>query len=187
MTVAGLLLAAGAGTRMGMPKALCRDADGTSWLQRSIGALVDGGCAQVTVVLGARADEARGLVPEGVDVAVAIDWDEGLAASLRAGLAALDQVADAAVLSLVDLNDVTSEVVARVVADGVEPDTLSRAAYDGRPGHPVVIGRDHWAGVAASAAGDFGARHYLDAHDVTLVECGDLATGEDADSPRWGA
>jgi len=181
VTVAGLLLAAGAGSRMGMPKALVRDADGTSWLRRSVAALTDGGCDAVTVVLGARADEARALVPDGVTVVVADEWADGMSASLRAGLAAMDD-ADAVVLTLVDLPDVTAEVVRRVVAQGAGRATLSRAAYDGRPGHPVVLGRDHWAGVAASATGDQGARPYLAAHDVALVECGDLATGEDRDS-----
>ncbi len=177
--VHGLLLAAGAGTRIGMPKALMRDADGTSWLQRSVAVLVDGGCDAVTVVLGARASEALPLVPDNATAVVADDWAEGMSASLRAGLAALGD-SDAAVLSLVDLPDVTAEVVRRV-ATGAGPSTLSRATYDGRPGHPVVIGRDHWAGVTASATGDFGARHYLDAHEATLVECGDLATGRDQD------
>ena len=181
MTVAGLLLAAGAGSRMGMPKALVRDADGTSWLRRSVAALTDGGCDAVTVVLGARADEARALVPDGVTVVVADEWADGMSASLRAGLAAMDD-ADAVVLTLVDLPDVTAEVVRRVVAQGAGRATLSRAAYAGRPGHPVVLGRDHWAGVAASATGDQGARPYLAAHDVALVECGDLATGDDRDS-----
>ena len=46
----------------------------------------------------------------------------------------------------------------------------------------MLLGRDHWEGVCASAAGDRGARDYLAAHDVTMVECGDLATGRDVDS-----
>ena len=64
--VRGLLLAAGEGRRMGMPKALVREADGTSWLHRSLAALRDGGCAEVTVVLGAGAAEARTLLDETV-------------------------------------------------------------------------------------------------------------------------
>ena len=60
---------------------------------------------------------------------------------------------------------------------------LARAAYAGEPGHPVLLGRDHWAEVAAHRHGDRGARDYLGAHDVTLVECGDLATGADQDDP----
>ena len=59
---------------------------------------------------------------------------------------------------------------------------LARAAYAGVPGHPVLIGADHWAGVAASARGDSGARQYLSTHAVDLVECGDLASGEDRDT-----
>ena len=60
---------------------------------------------------------------------------------------------------------------------------LARAAYDGEPGHPVLLGHDHWAGVVATAQGDRGARDYLADHDVLLVECGDLATGRDRDEP----
>jgi CTP:molybdopterin cytidylyltransferase MocA len=185
VTVAGLLLAAGAGTRMGMPKALMRDADGTSWLRRAVAALVDAGLEPVTVVLGAGAAEARPLVPDGVAVVVAEDWAEGMSASLRSGLAALGR-ADAVVVGLVDLPDVTAAVVRRVAADA-DRGTLRRAAYDGRPGHPVVIGREHWAGVAAAATGDRGARPYLAAREVGLVECGDLASGHDQATrdPGW--
>ena len=183
--VRGLLLAAGAGTRMGRPKALVTDPDGTPWLSRSVDALLRGGCGAVTVVLGAAADEAATLVPEGpVATVVAADWAAGMGSSLRAGLTALaDDPAAAVLVSLVDLPDVGREVVRRVLAAGGDgPQALARAAYDGTPGHPVLIGRDHWAAVAESATGDSGARDYLARHDVRLVECGDLATGRDVDS-----
>ncbi|MEU0264950.1 nucleotidyltransferase family protein [Nocardioides sp. NPDC006303] len=173
--VAGLLLAAGAGRRMGMPKALVDD-----WLVRSIEVLREGGCDDVLVVLGAAADEARALLPADQRVVVAEDWDEGMGASLRGGLAALGPDAEAAVVHLVDLPDVGADVVARVVSTG-SPAGLARAAYAGVPGHPVLIGRDHWAGVIEAAVGDQGARGYLKTHDVRLVECGDLAGGNDVD------
>lgn len=177
MTI-GLLLAAGAGRRMGKPKALVDD-----WLHRSVAVLRDGGCAEVYVVLGAAADEAGRLLGAGeVHVVVAEDWAEGMGASLRAGLAALPTDASAVVVSLVDLPDVTAEVVRRVLAVGDGPATLARAAYDGRPGHPVLLGRDHWAGIAEQADGDAGARAYLAERDVTSVECADLATGRDVDT-----
>ena len=80
-----------------------------------------------------------------------------------------------------DLPDVGADVVRRVLAAATGPQVLARAAYAGEPGHPVLLGRDHWAAVAESATGDRGARDYLAAHDVTLVECGDLATGADRD------
>ncbi|WP_323791787.1 nucleotidyltransferase family protein [Nocardioides sp.] len=184
MSVVGLLLAAGAGSRMGRPKALVHDPDGTSWLVRSIEVLRDSGCDEVVVVLGAQADEARALVPSGVPAVVAQDWADGMAASLRCGLRALATTdADLAVVTLVDLPDVTAEVVRRVVATATGPRALARASYDGLPGHPVVLGRDHWSAIADDVTGDEGAKGYLRRHDCALVECGDLATGADQDTP----
>ena len=179
--VHGLLLAAGEGRRMGMPKALLREDDGTSWLHRSLAVLRDGGCDPVTVVLGAGAAQARLLLDGRVEVVVAGDWAEGMGASLRAGLGSLGETA-ACLVSLVDLPDVGADVVRRLVGAGAGPAVLARAAYAGVPGHPVLIGHDHWAGIVESAVGDRGARDYLAVRDVTLVECGDLATGVDRDS-----
>jgi len=182
MVTQGLLLAAGAGTRMGRPKALVTDDHG-SWLERSVRVLDDGGCDGVTVVLGARSAEAVAFLDGlGVDVVIAHDWESGMSASLAAGLRGMPPGATAALVLLVDLPDVTAEVVRRLVAAGAGPGSLARATYDGRPGHPVLLGRDHWAGVVATATGDRGARDYLEAHEHTSVECGDLATGADVDS-----
>lgn len=180
----GLLLAAGEGHRMGMPKALVTDQDG-SWLVRGVETLRRGGCARVTVVLGAEAERARTLLA-GLDVAVVVaaDWAEGMGASLRTGLRSLTGSTDVGVLvSLVDLPDLVPEVVARVIAAGTGPAALARATYDGTPGHPVLLGRDHWAGVLETAVGDQGARAYLATRPVVLVECGDLASGRDVDTP----
>jgi CTP:molybdopterin cytidylyltransferase MocA/GNAT superfamily N-acetyltransferase len=187
--VDGLLLAAGAGTRMGQPKALVVGDDGTPWLHTALRTLREGGCRRVNVVLGAAAEDAALLLAtapvahEDIHVVVAADWDEGMGASLRAGLAALDGRADAALVTLVDLPDVNARVVRRVVAAATGPASLARATYGGRPGHPVLIGRDHWEGVRDTATGDQGARDYLAAREVLAVECGDLATGQDVDRP----
>jgi molybdenum cofactor cytidylyltransferase/nicotine blue oxidoreductase len=170
---------------MGRPKALVRDEAGEPWLVRGVRALREGGCDAVTVVLGAGADEARPLLDgTGARWVLADDWAAGMAASLRAGLTALaDDDAVAVLVSLVDLPDVHADVVRRVAARGGDPGAVARAAYDGVPGHPVLLGRDHWAGVLGSAAGDRGARDYLATRPVVLVECGDLATGRDQDTP----
>src|SRR3954469_11192316 len=127
---------------MGLPKALVRAEDGEAWLGRGVRALADGGCAQVTVVLGAAAEEALPLLAgTGATAVVAADWDEGMSASLRAGLAAASGTdADAAVVTLVDLPDVGAEVVRRVLDRPAGAGTLRRAAYGGRVGHPVVLG-----------------------------------------------
>ena len=181
----GLLLAAGAGRRMGSPKALLRDDAGRSFLLRSVAVLHDGGCDPVVVVLGAEADRARELLDGAADVVLADDWAEGMGASLRAGLAAAEPTEARSVLvSLVDLPDVGAPVVRRLLQQaGTGAEVLARAAFDGTPGHPVLLGRDHWAGVSATARGDRGARDYLEEHPPLLVECGDLATGQDVDTP----
>ena len=167
---------------MGGPKALLRDPDGTPWLLRSAATLDQGGCDRIVVVLGAAADQARALLEHiPVDVIVAPDWHTGMAASLRAGLGFLID-GEAALLHLVDLPDVGPDVVRRVLGAASGPDALARAAYDGVPGHPVLIGRHHWPGVLGSALGDRGARDYLADHPPALVECGDLATGLDVDT-----
>jgi nicotine blue oxidoreductase len=108
-----------------------------------------------------------------------------MGASLRTGLRALSAAHVAALVHLVDLPDVGAGVVTRMVGGPPVTTSLARASYHGRPGHPVLLGRDHWAGVAESASGDRGARDYLAKHesDVRLVECGDLASGHDVDTP----
>lgn len=188
--VRGLLLAAGSGSRMGRPKALVRDPDGQSWLRRSVQVLLDGGCTGVTVVLGAAVDPALDLLADldpdqEVATVVAEGWDEGMGASLRAGLAALADggagAGDAVLVHLVDLPDVGADVVRRVLAAPVGPTTLRRAVYDGHPGHPVLLGRAHWTEITRTATGDRGARDHLAAHPPEEVECGDLAGGGDVD------
>lgn len=189
--VVGLVLAAGSGSRLGAPKALVTGRSGETWLARSVRAMRTAGCDPVYVVIGAAADEVRRAAPAGVEVVVANGWAEGMGASLRAGLLAMQsaagasgQAATAAVVMLVDTPDVTAAVVRRVLAAGASPRALGRSSYHGNLGHPVVIGRDHWAGVIAAAAGDRGARDYLADHQVTLVECGDLGSGVDIDLPE---
>ncbi|MDT2004234.1 nucleotidyltransferase family protein [Rhodococcus opacus] len=190
MTIGGVLLAAGAGSRMGMPKALVVGADGQPWLARGVRVLADAGCEPTVVVLGARADEAQNLLPDGLPVTVGIaeDWRSGLSASLRRGLevaATFDDV-DAVVITLVDLPDLGVDAVRRVasVPPGDARSALRQAHYSGRPGHPVLIGRAHWLPLRRSLTGDSGARKYLEAHGAVKVDCSDLGSGRDVDSPR---
>ena len=180
--VVGLLLAAGAGQRMGTPKALVLGDGGIPWVVSSTRVLRAGGCTEAVVVIGAEAARVRSLLaPEPVSVVDAIDWEEGMGASLRAGLAALATVsASAALIHLVDLPDVGSDVIARVIGLA-DPAILARASYQGRPGHPVLIGRDHWDAVAEEATQDRGARTYLAGRKVASIDCSDLATGIDVD------
>jgi CTP:molybdopterin cytidylyltransferase MocA len=193
MSIAGILLAAGAGRRMGLAKGLLRDVDNVPFVVRAVGVLFEGGCETVTVVVGAEADRVTILLDEAgwtsdpdVEVVVAEDWDEGMGASLRRGLAhAVSGEHDVALVSLVDLPDVDATVVRRVLdAAPSGRGALARATYHGEPGHPVLLGRDHWQAVLDSAQGDRGARDYLLAQDVTDIDCADLATGRDVDLPH---
>ena len=169
---------------MGRPKALV-ELDGEPLVVRARRTLAEGGAAPIVVVLGARADEVRAVLPAGVRAVEAPDWADGMGASLRAGLAALDDCGvDAAVVHLVDLPGVPAAAVARLAAVAGR-DVLARAAYGGRSGHPVLLGRAHWPGVRKAAVGDAGARGYLAGRqDVVLVECGDLADPDDVDTPE---
>ncbi|RIJ55927.1 nucleotidyltransferase family protein [Clavibacter lycopersici] len=191
--MAGVVLAAGAGTRFGGPKALATHPDGTPWLATAIAALADAGCSPVLVVLGARADEAEALLrslPTAADVVVvrADDWAGGMSASLRAALraaAALDPPPVALAVVPVDVPDLDAATVRRVLeAAPVDPSTLRQAVFRGRPGHPALLGRDHWEPLAAEVHGDAGARAYLAARDTLLVEAADLSTGTDVDRRR---
>ena len=184
-SVVGILLAAGEGRRFGRPKALVRDADGQTWLARSANALLDGGVRTVYVVLGAAIEPARQQVPDCCVIVEAADWAEGMGASLRAGLHAVaitPPSVHAALVMLVDTPGVGADVVSRLVSRATSS-ALARASYDGRPGHPVLIGRDHWGPVREQAHGDEGARGYLRLRDVELVECGDVGSGDDVDTP----
>jgi CTP:molybdopterin cytidylyltransferase MocA len=180
--VTGIVLAAGAGTRYGGPKALARDASGRSWLQLVCAALAEGGCDEVVVVLGAEAERAAALVPEAVRAVVAADWAEGLSRSVRAGLRAAEG-ADAAILTPVDVPGLPAAAVARVrAAAGDRPRrALVRATYDGAPGHPALVGAEHWPQLAWQLTGDTGAGAYLARHGARAVPCGDLWDGLDTD------
>jgi CTP:molybdopterin cytidylyltransferase MocA len=90
--------------------------------------------------------------------------------------------ADAVVVLPVDTPGVTAEAVRRL-AELASPEALARATYHGEPGHPVLIGSAHFAGVMASAAGDQGARKYLGQSTVRHVPCEDVADGADVDLP----
>lgn len=183
--VAGLVLAGGAGTRFGGPKALAV-VDGELLGRRAVDTLLAGGCSPVTVVLGAQADDVRKALGDKVSTVYAPDWETGMAASLRAGMAAvgaLDPLPDAVLVHLVDLPWVGSDVVARLV-EMAEPAVLARADYGAGPGHPVLCGRDWWPEFVASVHGDHGAREFLAQHKVQRIPCADLGDGSDVDYPQ---
>ncbi|MEW1720230.1 nucleotidyltransferase family protein [Streptomyces sp. NPDC093109] len=188
--VAGLLLAAGGGRRLGgRPKALL-PYRGRPLVEHAARVLRAGGCGPVHVVLGAAAHEVRERAALPGCVLVGNPrWAEGMGSSLRAGLDSLAGTdARAALVLLVDQPGIGAAAVARVVAAyrdaNADADSLVSASYGGRRGHPVLFGAGHWAGIAAAAHGDRGARGYLGAREgeITPVECGDVAEAFDIDT-----
>jgi CTP:molybdopterin cytidylyltransferase MocA len=193
--IAGILLAAGGGSRLGRPKALV-EFRGRTLAERGVALLREGGADPVLVVAGA--------VPVSVPGARTVhnpDWATGMGSSLAAGLRALQEPSeggaspagdssgeadrpDAAVIALADQPLIGPESVRRLIAAFRAGATVAVAAYDGKPRNPVLIGREHWPSVLETATGDTGARPFLRAHPglVTVVECGDTGRPDDVDT-----
>jgi CTP:molybdopterin cytidylyltransferase MocA len=195
--VAGLLLAAGSGSRLGRPKALVEVA-GQTLAERGVALLTAGGAAPVVVITG-----AAPVQPPGALVVHNPRWATGMGSSLVAGLTALashiptvpghptvpaphvshDPI-DAVVIALADQPLVGPDAVARLIEAYRDGAPVAVAAYQGRPRNPVLIARRHWPEVIELSTGDVGARPFLRAHPelVTLVECGDTGRPDDVDT-----
>jgi CTP:molybdopterin cytidylyltransferase MocA len=190
--VAGVLLAAGEGSRFGQPKALV-ELNGQTLAERGVGLLRAGGADPILVVTGA--------VPLELDRTLTVDnpqWRTGMGSSLRAALQALTEAGrgpdigsdigpeiGAVVVALADQPLVGAEAVARLIAAYRGGASVAVAAYDGQPRNPVLLAREHWPEVIATATGDQGARTFLRTRPelVTLVECGDTGRPDDIDTP----
>lgn len=200
--MAGVLLAAGEGSRFGRPKALV-ELDGVTLAQRGVDLLRAGGADPILVVTGAAPVHLSGTYSVHNP-----DWRTGMGSSLRAALQALSRdpgdpatpaqdagamavesadqpLIGAVVVALADQPLIGAQAVARLIAAYRAGATVTVAAYDGRPRNPVLLGREHWPEVIAMATGDQGARPFLRARPdlVALVECADTGSPDDIDIP----
>jgi CTP:molybdopterin cytidylyltransferase MocA len=196
-TVAGVLLAAGEGSRFGQPKALV-ELNGQTLAERGVNLLRAGGTQPILVVTGAVPIEISGT-----HAVYNPEWRTGMGSSLRVALQALSRTSThsgttpasaggtgtgsigAVVVALADQPLIGPEAVARLIAAYRDGASVAVAAYDGQPRNPVLLAREHWAEVIATATGDQGARTFLRTHPdvVTLVECGDTGRPDDIDTP----
>lgn len=175
---AGLILAAGAGSRYGRSPKLLADLGGRPVLEHAIEAQ----CSvpelePIAVVVGAHST----AILERVDFmrarpVVCASWREGIAASLRCGSEALAD-AERVILTLGDEPLMSPKIIARFL--DAAPGT--RATYDGQPGHPVVLGSEQLREIA-SLVGDRGARELL--RGGPTIECGGLGERGDVDTPQ---
>lgn len=177
--VVGLVLAAGAGRRFGGPKALAL-LDGERLVDRAVRTLRGAGVERVIVVAG-----ATPILDVDAEVATNVNWPSGMGGSLQTGLAACGDAA-AAVVLLVDTPWVGSGAVERLVAAHRGGAVAAQATYHDEPGHPVLLSRETWPGVAAAARGDQGARGWLQANEqlVVRVPCDGTGDPRDVDRPE---
>jgi nicotine blue oxidoreductase len=177
--VAGLLLAAGAGSRLGRPKALV-ELGGQRLVDRGVHTLADGGCVPVLVVLGAAETE----LPDRASTVKNPDWATGMGSSVRAGIDALPPDVDAVIIALADQPLVTPDAVRRLLEAREQGARAAVATYKGNQRNPVMLGREYWSTVYGMAVNDVGARAFLRAysHVVTPVACDDIADPEDIDT-----
>ena len=188
MSVAGLVLAAGGGTRFGASPKQLADFHGRPLLEWAVRAQCDvAELSRVVVVLGSHAEAIRDGVQFGrAETVVCEEWESGQAWSLRCGVAALGGGSPSISKLIVTLGDaplVTPEVIRMFV--GQPP--RARAVYGGRPGHPVVLGPEEITALTspaspASPVGDEGARGLL--RGGPQVEVGHLCSGRDVDTPE---
>jgi CTP:molybdopterin cytidylyltransferase MocA len=176
--IGGLILAAGEGARFGEEPKLLASLEGRPVLEHAIQAQ----CGipeleQVVVVLGAHAAGILARVDFlHAEPVICEAWRDGMAASLKRGVRELDG-AERVIVTLGDQPLVTTEVIRRFL--GAPPG--ARASYEGRPGHPVVLGPEQLK-MVEGLSGDHGARDLLG--DAPVIECGELSSGRDVDTPE---
>ena len=185
-----MILAAGASTRMGRPKQLL-PVRGKPLLLHAVESALASPVWPVVVVLGAHAEKIRPLLARfPVIVVENAAWSEGMAASIRTGIAALQQFSratDAAIVALCDQPAFSATTIGRLLAaQRVSGRSIVAARYHNRRGAPALFLRSHFPALA-SLTGEEGARALLNPPDeaqretVDTVEMPEL--GIDLDTP----
>jgi CTP:molybdopterin cytidylyltransferase MocA len=177
--IGGLVLAAGAATRIGEPKQLA-ELDGSPLLEHSLRTMAAAPVGRVVVVLGSGASDIIGTVNlHGADPIVCSRWEEGQSASLACGLYALADC-EAVVVTLGDQPRMSPDAIMRVI-QARSAAAAVRATYGGQPGHPVLLEHGLFEALR-DVSGDKGARNLLLSTNVLDVPCDDLGGGEDVDT-----
>ena len=174
--IATIVLAAGGATRFGSPKLLA-EWWGRPLVEWTLRSAPDDG-PRIAVV-GRETLKLRPLFAQhGFSVVRNVRPSDGLASSLRVGLAHVPRECDAALILLGDAPDLPVSVIERVSTAYRRENVAVAAAYDGERGHPVVLPRAVWGQIPAT-----GERAGATI-DAALIECGDLAPGsDDVDTP----
>jgi molybdenum cofactor cytidylyltransferase len=171
-SIAIIILAAGASTRMHLPKQLLPHGR-KNLLQHIIDEAAKSKAGSIFFVLGANAAQIqKSICAEKAHMVMNESWPEGMSSSIRAGIAALPQSVDAAIISLCD-----QPLLSSVVFDGLidtfasSGKSIVASEYDASPGVPVLFARKHFSELAA-LQGDSGARKIIQSHreDAAFVQ-----------------
>ncbi len=188
MSVAAIIVAAGASHRLGQPKQLIR-VEGEPLLHRAIECATSAGAAPVFVVLGAHRDAIQNAIDFGSATVLVNDkWEEGLASSIRTGVKALDTGAagPAGVLLMTcDQPRVTAKHLRKMIElfDSNDGPVLIASIYAGGQGTPAIFPREIFADLL-ELRGDKGARGLLAKASLPVIEV-QLEGGEvDIDRPE---
>ncbi|HWM66689.1 MAG TPA: nucleotidyltransferase family protein [Steroidobacteraceae bacterium] len=179
-----IVLAAGASTRFGSAKQLARVA-GRPLLHTAVARAAEVAGSAVTIVLGARAAELTPLLTHSqASVVINREWREGMASSIRAGVARLPATCTAALLMLVDQAAVTAEDLKRLVsAWRRQPEYIVAARYGMTTGVPAIFPRSAFSDLAA-LRGDVGARVLLQRNPDRVVRVPMPSAAIDIDTPE---
>jgi CTP:molybdopterin cytidylyltransferase MocA len=191
MPIAGVILAAGEGRRMGGPKALLRSG-GETFVARTARLLADSGADPVIAVLGHESDrvESEAGLPPGVLVVRNPRYRDGMLTSVLAGVAAAEATgAEALLLHPVDHPLVASATIERVVVALLAGARIAVPSHEGRRGHPGGFAASAWPALRAAPL-DVGARAVLRDHPDWIIHCeGDPGCVAGIDTPddyeRW--
>lgn len=182
--IAALVLAAGQSRRMGSANKLLAEVDGVVMLGRALEAARASQAASVLVVTG----HERERIEAAVDAPTVHnpEFADGLSTSLAAGIAALPEDIDGAVVLLGDMPFVSAAHIDRLIAafNPLEGRSICVPTFNGKRGNPVLWGRELFADMRA-VSGDVGAKHLIGANGDLLVEVPmpDAGVLRDVDTP----
>jgi len=184
MRVAGAILAAGRGERVGgrVPKPLL-ELGGQTLVRRALDAIVAAELSPILLIVGRHASEVAAAAPQGVAVVHASRWHDGIARSLCAAIDAVGPYAEVTALcvGLADQPLIGPGAYQRLVAAHERGAELAVATYGGERANPVLLGRSLWA-AARALRGDVGARALMHDHAVVEVDCTDTGSPDDVDT-----
>jgi nicotine blue oxidoreductase len=182
MTVTGIVLAAGDGSRLGGRAKALLPHRGRPLLHSVVDALEQGGCDETIVVVGAYADDVAAVCPPGTTLVRNPRWEEGMSTSLQCGVDAAAG-ADVIALTVVDFPGINAKLVHTVLM-AHEVGTVTLPVFGDHPGHPVVFDLVDAVAAAQQAAGDEGARSFLSRNRdrVRRLDCSGLADPGDVDT-----